>query len=186
MRRTTLSLLACTALLTVLTAGAIAGCFVDPVHDQELAQLGPEPAGESPGPLHRPGQPCLVCHGGAGPASQKFSVAGTVFAIQGETMPMPSATVSLTDSHDAGIAVQTNAAGNFYMTPSVYEPYWPLHAAVTYKPPGASTPNLATMISHIGRNGSCAGCHTVPANNDSPGSVYMYFDPSSVPDGGIP
>jgi hypothetical protein len=113
-------------------------------------------------------------------------VAGTVFAIQAEPQPMPSATVLLTDSHDAGIAVETNAAGNFYMTPTVYDPYWPLHAQISYTPPKAATPSLATMISHIGRNGSCAGCHTVPATNNSPGSVYMYFDPSSVPDGGIP
>ena len=64
-----------------LLTWALVGCFVDPVHDEQVAALGPEPAGESPGPLHRPGQPCLVCHGGLGPAHQSFSVAGTVFAI---------------------------------------------------------------------------------------------------------
>jgi hypothetical protein len=161
-------------------AWALVGCFVDPVHDQEVAALGPEPAGGSPGPLHRPGQPCLVCHGGLGPAHQTFSVAGTVYAIQGETVPLDTAIVDLTDSEDAGIGIETNAAGNFYVTRSIYDPYWPMHAKVSL---GSSQ---STMLTHVGRNGSCAGCHIEPAGPSSPGSVYLYFDQASVPDGGIP
>jgi hypothetical protein len=163
-----------------LLTWALVGCFVDPVHDEQVAALGPEPAGESPGPLHRPGQPCLVCHGGLGPAHQSFSVAGTVFAIQGETTPLDTAVVNLTDSHDAGVGIETNAAGNFFVTRNIYDPYWPMHAKITL---GTSE---SSMISHIGRNGSCAGCHVEPAGPSSPGSVYLYFDQSSVPDGGIP
>ena len=29
--------------------------------------------------LHRPGQPCLTCHGGKGPGHVEFSIAGTLY-----------------------------------------------------------------------------------------------------------
>ena len=54
----------------------------NPVHDNEVAALGPEDPSVPPGPDHRPGQPCLVCHGGSGPASAQFAVGGTVYAAQ--------------------------------------------------------------------------------------------------------
>ena len=59
-------------------SGGVLSCY-DPVHDQEVAALGGEAPGVSPGPTHRPGQPCNVCHGGVGPANLRFSVAGTVY-----------------------------------------------------------------------------------------------------------
>lgn len=61
---------------------AIAGCSTDPVHDAEVAALGPEVPGmpKSLYEYHRAGQPCLVCHGGEGPAHTQFSFGGTVFA----------------------------------------------------------------------------------------------------------
>jgi len=173
--------------LAIVVVGATCAfaCFVNPIHDQEVAALGPETGG-SPGPLHRPGQPCLVCHGGMGPASQVFSVAGTIYSVRPSAEPgvppsgLQGAAVELVDSHDAGIGLGTNAAGNFYVSPGEYEPYWPLHASVSQ---GTSS---ATMIGHIGRNGSCAYCHVEPASASSPGAVYLYYDQSSEPDGGAP
>ena len=65
----------------VLLAAAVVAC-VDESHELQVQALGGEAPGVSPGPLHRPGQPCLVCHGEPGPASHKFVMAGTVYAVQ--------------------------------------------------------------------------------------------------------
>ena len=51
----------------------------DPVHDDAVSALGGETPGIPRGPLHRPGQPCLVCHDGASGDPAAFSMAGTVF-----------------------------------------------------------------------------------------------------------
>jgi hypothetical protein len=56
---------------------AAVGCD-DPVHDDAVTALGGEDPNVPIGALHRPGQPCLVCHGGSGPAALAFSVGGTV------------------------------------------------------------------------------------------------------------
>ena len=59
-----------------------AACSSDPVRDQRIERLGPEVSGVPEGPLHRPNQPCLLCHAGAGPGDAVFSLAGTVFTIR--------------------------------------------------------------------------------------------------------
>jgi len=43
--------------LAVPLSAATAACQ-DAVHDDEVSALGPEAPGVSPGPDHRPGQPC--------------------------------------------------------------------------------------------------------------------------------
>ena len=50
----------------------------DPVLDDQIEALGPETG--NPGPTHRPGQPCVLCHSQLGPASDSvFLLAGTVY-----------------------------------------------------------------------------------------------------------
>jgi hypothetical protein len=181
--------------LTLIAASAGA-CFVDPVHDDEVSALGPEDPNVQRGPMHRPGQPCLVCHGGSGPASRRFSVAGTAFAVKGQTQPLLGATIALTDSPlsdgtaRGGVNLATNAAGNFYVTPSDYDPYWPIHVELDFvTQSGCASPpcdDKAIMVSHIGRDGSCATCHVDPPGPSTPGRVYLYIDQASVPEGGVP
>ena len=60
---------------------ALAAC--DPVHGDAISALGPEAPDVRQGPLHRPGQPCLLCHDGALGDPQRFTIAGTVFETQG-------------------------------------------------------------------------------------------------------
>src|SRR6202020_2306636 len=98
---------------------ALAGaCDANPVHDNEVAALGPEPTG-SPGPDHRPGQPCLVCHGGSGPASLQFAVAGTVYQAQsGAAVGQNGAVVSLNDTNGVTATATTNSVGNFWVLES--------------------------------------------------------------------
>jgi hypothetical protein len=161
-------------------AGVIAACDQDPVHDQEVSALGPEASGVPPGPTHRPGQPCLVCHGGSGPASLEFAVAGTVYQAQsGAVVPQIGATVSVVDTNGVQASAGTNGAGNFWVLESQWTPTFPVHVlSVAYA--DLSNP----MFTHIGRDGSCATCHSDPPGGDLVGHIYLA--PGDEPDGGFP
>jgi hypothetical protein len=155
------------AVLFAALAGAAAGSC-DPVHDNARAALGGEVPGVPPGPMHRPGQPCLLCHDGATGDPAAFSMAGTVFLDANTLTPAPGATVTLVGADGTTTSATTNGAGNFFLTPGAYAPRYPVHVtSVTLG--GVSV----TMHSHIGGDGSCAGCHFDPAGPDSPGHVYF-------------
>jgi hypothetical protein len=158
--------------------GGLVGC-ADPAHDAAVDALGPEKG--SPGPQHRPGQPCVTCHGGSGPASAQFALGGTVYEAQSTTTGQAGVEVDLTDAKGASWHTTTNAAGNFYVRFSDWQPAYPVHN-VQLNYPGLPAPT--TMTSHIGRDGSCADCHHDPAGNASPGHVYLVVSPSDLPDGG--
>jgi hypothetical protein len=166
------------ALSVALTA--LAAC--DPVHDDAIAALGPEAPGVRRGPLHRPGQPCLLCHDGAIGDPQRFTVAGTVYQTPGRQVASVGATVGLTDTNGSSIELQTNGAGNFYATPSQYDPAFPIQTTV--RVPGGETVRMQTLIEGNGTvepTGSCASCHFDPPRQDSPGHVCVTLD-----DGGTP
>lgn len=150
---------------------AMVTCSFDPVHDEAVADLGPEAPGVPQGPLHRPDQPCLVCHG-------DMSVAGTVHAVLGYAAPLANVTVTLTDAQDAGASATTNDAGNFYIEKATWQPVFPLHATIAL-----GNVNVV-MNTEIGRNGSCADCHVAPATRISAGLVYLVPNVSLLPDGG--
>jgi hypothetical protein len=166
------------ALLALLVAPA--AC--DPIHDDAIAALGPESPGVRRGPLHRPGQPCLLCHDGAIGDPQRFTVAGTVFATPSERIASAGASVILIDARASRFQVSTNAAGNFYATTGQYDPTFPIHVTVTG--PGGQTAPMQTLIEGNGTvepNGGCASCHFDPAGPRSPGHVCVRLD-----DGGTP
>ena len=117
-------------LSTLLVAlGAACG---DPVHDNQVAALGPEAAGESPGPTHRAGQPCLVCHDGSGPANLKLSIGGTIYVAKGGTDPLPNTKVHLVDANGSGRDAVTNDVGNFLVSFSEWAPAAPISVSLTY------------------------------------------------------
>jgi hypothetical protein len=165
--------------LVTLAAALLATCSLDPVHDEAVSDLGGERAGVPRGPMHRPGEPCLVCHDGA-TASPAMSVGGTVYAVLGAGDPIAGASVTLTDARGATRTQTTNAAGNFYVEAASWQPTFPLHVAVTL---GSLT---ATMSSIVGRDGSCATCHSDPPTRISAGRVYLAPNASLLPDGGAP
>jgi len=133
-----------------------------------MAALGAETPGVPRGPLHRPGQPCIVCHDGEPGDAKAFSMAGTVFLDANSLTPAAvGATVTFSNADGTTVSTPTNAAGNFFLTPDVYAPGYPVHVTVTL---GGSS---IKMQSHIGTNGSCAGCHADPAGPNSPGHVYF-------------
>jgi hypothetical protein len=159
--------------------GVVEGCGGDPVHDNGVTALGPEDPAVPAGPTHRPGQPCLVCHGGSGPASTQFSVGGTVYNDPGK-VPASGATVTLIDATpDAGsVSATTNSAGNFWVPQSQWAPTFPVHVlGVGY---GSDT---YTMTTHIGRDGSCARCHyDLPGGGAGGAAVGHIYSPAA--DGG--
>ena len=165
-----------------LSAALMALGACDPVHDDAIAALGPEAPGVRRGPLHRPGQPCLLCHDGAIGDPQRFSVAGTVYETSGALTASVGATVVLVDANASSAELSTNAAGNFYSTPSNYDPVFPIQ--VTVKGPDGQTVRMQTLVEGNGTvepNGSCASCHYDPPGRSSPGHVCITLD-----DGGTP
>lgn len=144
----------------------------DPVPDMAVARLGPEADGVSPGPLHRPGQPCLVCHSARGPASDRpFAVAGTVFEKASPDSPLAARIeIHLRDSeyHSPGI-FETNEVGNFWIT----EDQWP-DIAFPLKVGIKRDGKTKTMTTTINREGSCNFCH-------KPATESRYALPSDEP-----
>jgi hypothetical protein len=148
----------------------------DPVLDDAVSELGGEVGNVHPGPLHRPGQPCLLCHDGELGDPPEFSIAGTVFLQPTGTKAVNRATVELHGADDSTLRLVTNAAGNFYVSANQFKPVFPLEVKVDYQN------EVTTMHSVIGRDGSCAGCHSDPAGSDSPGHVYVRLDDGGVPE----
>jgi hypothetical protein len=142
--------------IAMLGAGGASSCF-DPVHSADVAALGPERTGVRPGPNHRPGQNCLVCHGGEGPASPDFSIAGTVYSAIGVLEPLADVTVDLEDANHATQSVTSNEVGNFYITTTRWSPAFPV--LVQLQDRRADVNGVQSMITPIGRNGGCAFCH---------------------------
>ena len=157
---------ACAAILA-LTAVAC-----DPVTADAVAALGGELPGTRPGPLHRAGQPCLLCHDGALGDPVEFSVAGTLFVSADDMQPASDARVEITAADRTRTTFTTNAAGNFYVEAARYNPAFPLQVSVSYRG------RTITMDSLIGRDGACAACHAEPAGPRSPGHVYA-LDPDA-------
>ena len=140
----------------MLGASGSASCF-DPVHSDDVAALGPERRGVLPGPNHRPGQNCLTCHGGKGPGSPEFSIAGTIYSARGVLEPLSDVTVALQDATGATRDVVSNEVGNFYITTASWSPTYPVLVALRDR--RADENGVKEMVTPVGRNGGCAFCH---------------------------
>lgn len=163
--------------LFAIGAFLLAECTTyDPVHSEAVDALGAEDPNVPQGEFHRAGQPCTVCHGPKGPASQQFSIAGTVFATADQKVGVAGAQVLLVDSLGSsppGGLLVTNCVGNFYISPDIWDPAYPVRVAV------ATPETSAQMIGHIGREMSCASCHADPAGPTSPGHIYLNTTPQT-------
>jgi hypothetical protein len=152
--------------LLIVTAAACQ----DPVREQAIAALGPETAGVRPGPLHRPGQPCLLCHDPTGGRHPEFSVAGTVYALADGDTPLNQIEVRMIDASGRSFTALTNCAGNFSVSPFEYTPHYPLWVTL------AAEGQTIDMESPVYRDGSCASCHTDPKGPSSAGRVFLLVD----------
>ena len=169
----------------------------DPTHPAEVNALGPENPEVPEGPMHRPGQPCLVCHGGQGPASETFITAGTVYLNQYATgttdyAPVNNGTVHLVDANGSTFDTQTNMAGNFFVTTGQWNPTFPLGEKSTDAgmppPSGCLAVGLPTSYSagqiNVGAppDGGCQSFPTPMMSAIERGGVYAscaycHFDP---------
>jgi hypothetical protein len=169
--------------LAALAAGSVATLACgNPVHDDVVAALGPENPNVPPGPLHRPGQPCLACHGGEGPASLQFSVGGTVYAVRGQSRPAIGPCVQIEDIEGRyWTSAPANTVGNFFVNESDFAPNFPIRMALVSCDTGSIFQQMQTLSA---RDGSCADCHSNPASPTSAGLVYLAVD--ALDDGGTP
>lgn len=155
------------ALLIAIAFGLVSASCYDPVHDDDVAALGPEAPGVSPGPTHRPGQHCTTCHGGDGPGDPQWSVAGTVYDTLGSTTPATGAVVTVTDAKGSKRDLTANQVGNFYVSIDDWAPIFPLHISIAYQ--GVNK----QMITAIGRDGGCGACHRGAGDRFFVPAVYV-------------
>jgi hypothetical protein len=164
----------------------VLGACDDFPHDDAAAALGPETG--PTGPRHRPGQPCLVCHGPAyAPGETVFTLAGTIYERASDAQGVGGAEVELTDAEGDLVVVTTNVAGNFAVIadPDVSqevedrEGIWRVPGPLPY--PVRVKVRLGgldrEMKSVIHREGSCAACHTAPAGRTSAGKIWVVEAP---------
>ncbi len=173
----------------VVGAGAalVAGCLSDPPQLDDPAVQGDYDDGDEE---HRPGQPCLLCHGPdhfPGPPGQvRFAVAGTVYPgiADDENDGLEGVTVSITDAEDRDFAAISNAVGNFMVQVDTgsnvqrdREPGWvtiPFEPAFPLRVTIRAGTDEQEMRTKIHRNGSCAHCHGAAPGADSVGRVYLF------------
>ncbi len=168
--------LALSASLAVLASATVLGCG-NPVVDVRVDQLGDENPNVAPGPYHRPGQPCVLCHSKYEGVSPEISVGGTIFATPMKDIPVNGVKVTLIDAQGDSRTVATNCIGNFYIEKDNWDPLFPLHAEIEFEVPDSSgLTKRAVMATRINRDGSCAGCHEGTPNQGSPGWVYCALD----------
>ncbi len=167
------------ASVVLAAAGAIfAASCEDPVADDRIAALGPENPSIHRGPLHRAGQPCLVCHGGYGPG-RELAFAGTIYATPTDKTPVNAAKITVTDATGQTREIYSNCAGNFLEEINKWTPVFPLRAEIECTlplpdgSPAGTVPvkRRSVMQTRIDRDGSCAGCHTGDPSQSSPGRI---------------
>lgn len=140
------------------------GCIGTTPDDRTREALGPDM--RHPGPEHRAGQPCLLCHSERGGDSPYFSVAGTVYDLDGVT-GREGIQVILVDATGNERTEWTNSVGNFMVWADDWSPAFPLSADVT------DGDNRIGMRSPISIDGSCSACHTGALSATSVGRVVV-------------
>ena len=133
-------------------AGAAFSCRYDPVPQDNIAELGEE-QGE-PSATHRPGQPCVLCHSTYEGAKPLMAIGGTIYYQNsgGQILPAENVLVRITDSQNTERKACTNEVGNFWVERDNWQD-------ITY--PLEVRAGGRRMQSIVGREGSCAACHTL-------------------------
>lgn len=132
----------------------------DPVRDGAIAELGPEAPNVPPGPDHRPGQPCVVCHSAGGPASSKpFVVAGTVYRTLDPPAGAEGIEVRIIDADGKGPRdpVITGRSGNFFVPEGPWAVTYPFRTGLF-----RDGKEIVSMRTTVNREPSCNYCHRGP------------------------
>jgi len=170
---------------------ALGGCG-NPSLDVEIKALGGEVPGVPETAFHRPGQPCIHCHGPYKGAKPEMAIAGTIFAIPtgkgGIPVPVNNAKITVTDALGRVNGVEsppatpptkvTNCAGNFFFTTDEIKPAFPYEVKVECPEPNDMNTirSTRTMLTRISREGSCNACHQGAQDQSSPGWVVCEDD----------
>lgn len=149
----------------VLVLALAAGCQ-DPLRSEQIAALGPEEASIPIGPLHRTGQPCLLCHSEEG-GSTPLTVAGTIYQTPSARSPAAGVAVALRDSARRSYVTYSNCAGNFYVSPAEFQPVMPLWVTIR------AAELQVVMESPMNKDGDCATCHARSVSSQSAGPVFL-------------
>jgi hypothetical protein len=139
--------------LLLIAAAASGTCRYDPVPEDIIDRL-PDEEGE-PAATHRPGEPCVACHSTYEGADPPLAIGGTIFTVDanGDLSGAPGVLVEVSDSEGDSRKACTNQSGNFFVEDDKWpDPVFPLTVQAGSR----------TMQSIIGRDGSCATCHTLP------------------------
>lgn len=151
----------------LLTLFMLGGCFGQPGSADEaaLGDVDHRPTGDE----HRPGQPCLVCHGAEyTPGDEVFAVAGTIYETLDSQTGTAGVDVILEDADGQEVRLRSNRAGNFYLEEDDAALRFPLQVAIE------RDGERMEMRSPILREGSCAHCHTKEGPNESSvGRVFL-------------
>ena len=168
--------LACAALI------GLSGCLAETAQEQEPAVQGDYEDGDE---KHRPGQPCLLCHGPdhfpRAPGEEIFILAGTVYGFvdDAEDDGLDEVDVEITDATMRTVVVQTNSAGNFIVSEGdpKHKKGW-LRISGTLEFPLQVSISKAgdeqVMRTTIAQEGSCARCHGATPDIDSVGRIYLF------------
>ncbi|AKT42079.1 uncharacterized protein CMC5_063020 [Chondromyces crocatus] len=143
---------------------ALLGC-TDPLKEAAIIELGGEDPAIPAGPLHRAGQPCLLCHDGG--VTTPFSVAGTIHRLADAPVAAGGVVVSLVDKRGVTFEAATNCAGNFFVRPGDFTPEYPMWVTIE------RGEWRQEMESPVNGDGSCATCHTSETGTRSAGQVYI-------------
>lgn len=160
----------------------LSGCLVDTAQEQEGAVQGDYDDGNAE---HRPGQPCLLCHGPdhfpRAPGEEIFILAGTVYSFVDdlEDDGLSGVDVEITDANERNVTVTTNQSGNFIVSEGgdrnrngwlkisgTLE--FPLEVRIT------RDGDERVMRTKILQEGSCARCHGESPDVDSVGRIFLY------------
>lgn len=166
------------SMLLAALVGTSMACDSDPVRERAIAELGEESASVPPGPLHRPGQACGLCHGAAGPAKSVFVLSGTVYATPTGSKPVAGVKVRVIDWVGAQWSTVTNCAGNFFVRNDEFTPKWPVWFRIEQEQ------RSAEMQSASFREGSCNACHAAEATPRTTHHVYLSDEDFVPPDVG--
>jgi hypothetical protein len=160
--------------------GGCSGCHRLPPRQGAPGRVSAVASDGGTGPLMRPGQDCLECHGdgpvpGEPPtvadrvaAAHRWTVAGTVYPTPDapEGPGVAGATVHVVDATGRALTLETNLAGNFYSA----EPLaFPLEVTVQHAGRSASMEDPVPY-------GGCNGCHRLPPRQEAPGRVSAAGD----------
>jgi len=163
---------------SVLVGAVLLTACTNPVVDDQVALYGEELADVPPSEFHRPGQPCVLCHSEYGGATPQLVLGGTVFADQRSFLPVENVEVRLYDAVGDVYTMISNCIGNFYLKTEGKIPQFPLAVEIRCPQFDASGnpvegQKVRNMNSWIGRDGSCATCHSLRGTEvDSTGWIF--------------